>query len=95
MNQQEFLKVVLDALERLLNLFKIERYVYLGLTAASFLLLLYAGYLIVTSDTTDKTTLATIFGGSGLIAACSYRTSYFFNKAFKLVETLINKISGV
>ncbi len=93
MGKSELLKTALDALERLLDLFKIERYVYLGLTVVSFALLLYAAYLLITSGTTDKTTLISIFGSSGLVAASSARISYFFNKAFNIVEGLIKKIS--
>lgn len=94
MEKEDFLKVVLDALERLLSMFKFERYVYLLLTGLSFVLFLYAAYLLVSSGTTDKTTLISIFGSSGIVAASSLRISYFFNKAFNLVENLIGKMSG-
>jgi hypothetical protein len=93
MEKSELLKAALDALERLLDMFKVERYVYLGLTAISFTLLLYAAYLLITSGTADKTTLISIFGSSGLIVASSARISYFFNKAFNIVEGLIKKMS--
>lgn len=93
MNKSELLKTALDALDRILNMFKVERYVYLGLTAISFALLLYAAFLLVTSGTTDKTTLVTIFGCSGLVAASSARICYFFNKAFNIIEGLIKKLS--
>lgn len=93
MEKTEVLKVALDALERLLKMFSAERYFYLALTALSFLLLLYAGYLLVVSQTADKATLIAIFGSSGLVAAASARIVYFFNKAFALIERLIRGLN--
>lgn len=92
-NKHEALKVALDALERLLEMFRVERYVYLGLTGLSFFLLLYAGYLLIVSQTADKATLISIFGSSGLVVAASARISFFFNKAFDLIGGLIKKLS--
>src|SRR3546814_12768041 len=46
MDSKELLDSALNALDRLLKMFMIERYVYLVLTAVSFLLLLYAGSLL-------------------------------------------------
>lgn len=94
MDNKELLTTALDALERLLRMFTVERYVYLALTAFSFLLLIYAAYLLVSSQTVDTQTLVAIFGSTGLITASSARISYFFNRAFSLVEDLIRKLSS-
>ena len=93
MDKKQILTVALDALERLLKMFRAERYVYLALTGVSFVLLLYAGYLLISRQSADTATLVAIFGSSGLVAASSARISLFFNKAFKLVEDLVRKLS--
>lgn len=93
MDNKELLTTALDALDRLLKMFMVERYVYLGLTAFSFLLLVYTAYLLVTKDSVDTQMLVAIFGSTGLIAASSARISWFFNRAFSLIEELIRGIS--
>ncbi len=93
MDKKEILGAALDALDRLLKMFMVERYVYLALTAFSFLLLLYTAYLLVTKDSIDTQMLVAIFGSTGLIAASSARISWFFNRAFSLIEDLIRRIS--
>jgi hypothetical protein len=93
LTQEELLNAALNALDRLLKMFIVERYVYLALTALSFLLLIYAGYLLITVKSANTEVLVAIFGSSGLVAAASARISWFFNRAFTLVEDLIKRIS--
>lgn len=92
-NKKELLTTSLDALDRLLKMFTVERYVYLLLTAFSFLLLLYAAYMLITAEDADTKTLVAIFGSTGLIAASSARITWFFNRAFSLIEDLIRGAS--
>jgi hypothetical protein len=93
MDQKELLEATLNALDRLLRMFMVERYVYLALTVLSFGLLLYAGYLLIVTKAANTEVLVAVFGGSGLVAASSARISWFFNRAFSLVEDLIKRIS--
>ena len=93
MDNKELLSAALDALDRLLKMFMIERYVYLVLTAFSFLLLVYTAYLLITKGEVNTQMVVAIFGSTGLIAASSARISWFFNRAFSLIEELIRKIS--
>ena len=93
MEKKEMLDAALDALDRLLKMFTVERYVYLALTSLAFLFLLYSAYLLFTSNEIDTKMLVGIFGSSGLIAASSARISWFFNKAFVLIEELIRSFS--
>jgi hypothetical protein len=93
MEKSELLTAALNALDRLLKMFLIERYLYLCLTAISFVILLYAAYRLVIHDVTNTEVLLGIFGSSGLIAASSARLSWFFNKAFALIEDLIRGFS--
>lgn len=92
MESKELVETALNALDRLLRMFTIERYVYLALTAVSFLLLLYAGFLIATAKEANTEVLVAVFGSSGLVAASSARISWFFNRAFTLIEDLIRRI---
>lgn len=89
MDNKELLTSALDALDRLLKMFMIERYVYLLLTAFSFVLLIYTAFLLVTKEGANTQMLVAIFGSTGLIAASSARISWFFNRAFTLIEDLI------
>ena len=93
MDQKELLEATLNALDRLLRMFMVERYVYLALTVLSFGLLLYAGYVLIVTGAANTEVLVAVFGGSGLVAASSARISWFFNRAFSLVEDLIKRSS--
>ncbi len=93
MDNKELLDAALNALDRLLNMFMIERYAYLALTVLSFALLLYAGILMITTNGANTEVLVAVFGGSGVVAASSARISWFFNRAFTLIEDLIKRIS--
>ena len=93
MENKELLDTALNALDRLLNMFMVERYVYLLLTVLSFGLLLYAGFLMISTKAANTEVLVAVFGGSGLVAVSSARISWFFNRAFSMVEDLIKRIS--
>jgi hypothetical protein len=93
MEKKDILEAALNALDRLLRMFMVERYVYLALTAVSFILLIYAAYLLVTASPASTEILVAMFGSSGLIAISSVRISWFFNRAFTLIESLIKDIA--
>jgi hypothetical protein len=88
------LKDTLDALERLLNLFRVERVVHLIVGVIAMLMLFYVIGALLVKDISklDTTLLVAIFGSSGLIAVSSARITYFFNKAFSLVEYVIRAL---
>ncbi|MQA92252.1 MAG: hypothetical protein GEU90_18835 [Gemmatimonas sp.] len=92
---QSVLNVAIFALERLLNLFRIERYLHLVLGFLSFLLLLYVGVALVRAGTLNDSSLTLLFGASGLFTAASFRTTYYFNKGFKLIDDIIRTLLGV
>ncbi|WP_333608634.1 hypothetical protein [Arsukibacterium sp.] len=93
MGNAELVKTTLDALERLMKMFTIERYLYLALTCFSFLLLIYAVVQMFSNDLISTTVLVSIFGGSGLVAVSAFRVVWFFNRSFTLVEGLIERMS--
>ncbi len=86
------LNAVLEALDRLLRMFSYERYLHLGAAILAFLMMVYAGgRLIATKDVTVDLLVA-LFGSSGLITVSAARISYFFNKAFSLIEDIVRKL---
>ncbi|WP_372626918.1 hypothetical protein [Arsukibacterium sp.] len=93
MDNAELVKTTLDAMERLLRMFMLERFIYLALTLLSFCLLLYAIVQLFAENQMTTTLLVSIFGGSGLIAVSSMRVVWFFNRAFSLIEGQINKLA--
>ena len=95
-NLKGALTETLNAVERLLNLFRIERMVHLLIGVVSFGMLVYAIVLLFKGGVTTQL-LICLFGSSGLITVSSARITYFFNRAFKLVEVVIHKLleSGV
>jgi len=88
------LKDTLDALERLLNLFRVERVVHLivGVVAMVMLFYVIGAMLFSEKGKLDTALMVAIFGSSGLIAVSSARITYFFNKAFNLVEYVIQAL---
>jgi phosphoglycerol transferase MdoB-like AlkP superfamily enzyme len=95
-NLKGALTETLDAVERLLNLFRVERMVHLLIGVVAFGMLVYAIALLFKGGVTTQL-LVCLFGSSGLITVSSARITYFFNRAFKLVEEVILKLleSGV
>jgi hypothetical protein len=93
MDNEQILKNALDALERLLRMFTLERYIYLALTVLSFFLLIFGVVKILTEEAVTTTILVSIFGGSGLVGIASMRVVWFFHKSFTLIEDLIRRIS--
>lgn len=89
---KEVLRETLNAVDRLLGLFRVERIVHLVIGAVAFLLLLYAVVLLIRQDGVSSSLLLSLFGSSGLIAVSSARITYFFNKAFRLIEDIIRML---
>ena len=83
------LKDTLDALERLLAMFRVERIIHLVMGIVAMLLLFYAIALLLRGQHLGTELLASLFGSSGLIVVSSARITYFFNKAFNLVEHVV------
>lgn len=90
---KEVLRETLNAVDRLLTLFRVERIVHLVIGVLAFLLLLYAVVLLVLRDGVSTELLLSLFGSSGLITVSSARITYFFNKAFRLIEDIIRVLA--
>lgn len=85
----------LDALERLMRMFALERILYLLAAFVSFILLIVCLVLLFYSRQISVPELTMVFGASGLIAASAARVSFFLNKAFDLVSEIIKHLAGL
>lgn len=75
------------AVERLAALFKVERFVYLGVTTASFLLLVAVATRMLYQGTAQVTEWALLFGSSGLITITANRVLQMWSQALRLVAS--------
>lgn len=91
----EVLERALDAVERLMRMFRAERIVYLVAAAASFGLLFYAAFLMFAEEGVDAASLGLIFGATGLSAVSAGRIAFFLNRAFKLIEDVVRERIGM
>ena len=89
---KDALDQTLSALERLLRLFRLERVLHLAAGLIAFVMLIAAIVMLVRQKGVDTVMLVSLFGSSGLIAVSSARITYFFNKAFRLVEEVVHAL---
>lgn len=85
----------LSALERLMRMFQLERLLYLVCAFVSFFLLLFCVWRLFTSGQVGPPELAMIFGATGLIATSAARVSYFLNKSFDLIASIIQELVAI
>lgn len=88
-NVKELLDVALGALKDLLEVFRVERFVYLGVAVISFGLLVYSFVGLVSEGRGTPTTMTMVLGGSGLATVAALRVSYFMNRGFALIESIL------
>lgn len=84
----------LYALDRLMRMFAIERILYLICAIVSFVLLIVCLVFLFQTRQISVPQLAMVFGASGLIAASAARVSFFLDKSFDLVSTIIQQLAG-
>lgn len=93
--EKEILELALNALERLMRIFVIERILYLVAGVASLGLFIFAGYKLFSQDIVRTEDIVIILGATGVSTACSTRLAFFLNKAFNLIEDIIRKLTGI
>ena len=76
-----------EAVERLAHLFKVERFVYLGVTAISFLLLLTIAVRIFIQGGAQMAEWGLLFGSSGLITITANRVLQMWSQALRMVAS--------
>lgn len=81
---------VLRALGKLLEMFRFERMVYMGVTVlALFILLGSASWLLFSGKEGSVALALGMFGSSGLITLTTSRLLTMWNQAFGLIQTAL------
>jgi len=81
----EDMKARMDAVERLTNLFRWERMVYLIVTGLSLAMLLTSAGVLLAHGKAGTAELTGLFGSSGLITYSTGRLLFMWNQALKLL----------
>jgi hypothetical protein len=77
----------LEAVERLAALFRIERFVYLAITAVSFVLLFGVAARMFIEGTTGIVEWGLLFGSSGLITITANRVLQVWSQALRMIAS--------
>ena len=85
----------LDALERLMRMFAFERFLYLACSVISFVVLIVCLVSMLRNGSISTLELAGIFGATGIVAASAARVSFFLNKSFNLISSIIGQLAGL
>ncbi len=75
------------AVERLAALFRVERFVYLGVTGISFILLIAVAGKMLVQGTAQTTEWVLLFGSSGLITITANRVLQMWSQALRMVAS--------
>jgi len=73
------------ALERLTKLFRLERIVYLIVTAISLAILFSSAVILIARSKADPAALTLLFGSSGLIGYSASRLLQMWNQALQVL----------
>jgi hypothetical protein len=76
-----------EAVERLTQLFRVERFLYLGVTAISFLLLVTIAVRIFIQGGAQLAEWGLLFGSSGLITITGNRVLQMWSQALRMVAS--------
>jgi hypothetical protein len=85
MSDAQVLRSRVAAVERLAALFKVERFVYLGVTGVSFLLLLAVAGRMLYQGSAQAAEWMLLFGSSGLITITASRVLQMWSQALRLL----------
>lgn len=75
----------MEAVERLTNLFKMERYVHLAVTSLSLALLLLCTGILLYNGKAGIAELSGLFGSSGLITYSTGRLLFMWTQAMRIL----------
>jgi hypothetical protein len=86
----------MDALKQLLELFRLERLVYICMTAAALVILLVCAATLMLKDVPNAAVVATgLFGSSGVITFTTGRLLRMWNQAFAAILGIVEDKSRV
>lgn len=72
-------------MERLTNLFRLERMVHLAVTSLSLLMLLLSAAVLISKGKAGPAELTGLFGSSGLMTYSTGRLLFMWNQALRLL----------
>jgi len=75
----------LSLAEKILKLFRIERFTYLGVSLVTTLVLILVGYQSLTQQYASKSAAGLMFGSAGVVTLSINRLLVMFNRVFKAV----------
>ena len=82
----------IDALKQLLELFRLERLVYVCMTAAALVILLVCAGILMFKDIPNGAVVGTgLFGSSGLITFTTGRLLRMWNQAFSAILGVVKE----
>jgi len=87
----------MDAIERLVVIFKMERQIYLIITFLSFAIVIVAAIWLLTNNSQDNQLILAsvgLFMGSGGIIYSAGRLLVMFNKSIDLIRTSLEENYG-
>jgi hypothetical protein len=87
--------LALGAVRELMNMFRAERYIYLGAAGIGMALLAYAAFLMIYEGTFDLGKAGLLFGSSGLFAVSGARILFLLNRTYNLTEDLLRHRFGL
>lgn len=87
MASPQMLRNRLDVVERLVTIFKVERFVYLTITVISFLLLFGVAVRMFIQGTAQIAEWGLLFGSSGLISFTANRILQMYSEALRMVAS--------
>lgn len=87
MNDPQTLHNRVLAIEKLAALFKVERFVYLGVTGISFLILVAVASRMLFAGNVQPTEWVLLFGSSGLITITSNRVLQMWSQALRMIAS--------
>lgn len=79
------IKARMDAVEKLMSLFKLERMVYISATAISVIILLANTVVALLKKESGAAELTLLFGSAGLITITVGRLLYMWNQAIRII----------
>jgi hypothetical protein len=89
---KEDLQGRIDALKQLLELFRLERLVYICMTVAALMILLVCAAILLFKDIPNAAVVGTgLFGSSGLITFTTGRLLRMWNQAFAAILGIVEE----
>jgi hypothetical protein len=91
MTEEGNLRDRVDAIKSLLDAFKLERSVYLGVTVVSVIILLVSTISLLLKDSSQTPAILGLFGSTGTITYSAGRVLRMWNDALQVLGTVVKE----